>query len=37
VWTWKVSTFDLIPDLAMAVELTSGYQPTTGPMVRPPN
>lgn len=36
-WTWKVPTFDLIPDLAKAVEFTSRYQPISGPMLTPTN
>lgn len=34
-WSWKVQTFELVPNLVGAVELTSQYQPANGPMVTP--
>jgi len=36
-WTWKVPTVEEIPDVGPAVELTSRYQPGSGPMPVPTN
>jgi hypothetical protein len=34
-WTWEVPTLDAVPDVAPAIELTSRYQPSAGPMLIP--
>jgi hypothetical protein len=35
LWTWKVPTVEAIPDVGLAIELTSRYQPASGPMQMP--
>jgi hypothetical protein len=34
-WNWAVSTLETVPDVAPAIELTSRYQPPSGPMRTP--
>lgn len=36
-WTWAIPNLEAIPDIALAVELTSRYQPPNGPMPTPAN
>jgi hypothetical protein len=35
LWRWAVPALDTIPDVGPAIELTSRYQPSTGPMPAP--
>jgi hypothetical protein len=34
-WRWAIPALDAVPDVAPAIELTSRYQPLTGPMLIP--
>jgi hypothetical protein len=36
-WRWAIPTLDAVPDVAPAIELTSRYQPASGPMPTPVN
>lgn len=34
-WTWAIPSADDVPDVGLALELSRGFQPSTGPMPRP--
>ena len=35
LWRWAVPAIEAVPDMAPAIDLTSRYQPATGPMQTP--
>jgi hypothetical protein len=34
-WRWEVATFDDVPDVSKAIDISRQHQPPTGPMPRP--